>query len=106
MSNTFVNTNRSNGAHLQPRGLVPAPPEVVAHVAKIRSQFPPEIYTDEYAKLVLDDSTLAYYYAGQDVAYRSVPQGVEILAVGAEEIGELVKDKTQEEMLTFTIKEP
>jgi hypothetical protein len=63
MANTFANTNQRNGA-LQPRGVVLQPEEVVAQIAKTRSQFPPEIYTDEYAKRVLDDNTLALLLCG------------------------------------------
>jgi hypothetical protein len=85
---------------------VPPPAEVVAQVARDRARFDPEIYDDAYAKRILDDWTLAYYYEGLDVAYPSVPEGVEVLAVGLEEIGQFVKDKSQDELLTFTIKLP
>src|SRR5690242_13963491 len=113
MPGTFFDpsTPRHNGTGLDrpqdlPHGLVRPPSEIVAQVAKDRAKFPPEIYDDTYAKRILDDWTLGYYYMGFDVAYRSVPDGVEVLAVGVEEIGELVKGKTQEELLTFIIKEP
>jgi hypothetical protein len=76
----------------------------VDEVAAERAQFPPQVYTDPYAKSVLDERTLAYYLAGQDVAYRSVPNGVEVLAVGAEEVGGLVKVTDQEGLLSFTVR--
>jgi hypothetical protein len=106
-----ANAPRFNGTSVRrpqdpPRGMVTPPPEIVAQVAKERAKFPAAIYTDAYAKRILDDRTLAYYYEGLDVAYRSVSQGVEVLAIGVEEIGQLVKGKTPEELLTFTIKEP
>jgi hypothetical protein len=89
-----------------PHGLVRPPAEILAQVARERARFAPEIYDDAYAKRTLDDWTLAYYFEGLDVAYRSVPEGVEVLAVGLDEIGQLVKDKSQDELLTFTIKQP
>ena len=33
-----------------------------------------------------DDWTLRYYYEGETVACRSTPEGVEVLAVGPEEV--------------------
>jgi hypothetical protein len=74
-----------------PHGVVPPPSELVVQVAKDRAKFPTEIFNDAYAKLTLDDWTLAYYYEGFDVAYRSVPEGVEVLAVGQEELGNYIK---------------
>jgi len=113
MPGTFINATvfPANGTGSRrfselPRGIVLPPPELMAQAAKVRTQFPPDVYTDAYAKKILDDWTLNYYFAGLDIAYRSVPEGIEVLAVGAEEIGELVKGKTQEELLTFSIKEP
>ena len=75
-----------------PHGLVTPPPEVVARVDRERASFPPMIFTDDYAKRILDDATLAYYFEGRDVAYRSVPEGVEVLAVGLEEISRYLAD--------------
>jgi hypothetical protein len=71
-----------------------------------RAKFPPNIYDEAYAKQALDDLTLAWYFEGISVAYRPVSEGVEVLAVGEDEIGELVKGKSQAEQLTFTIKQP
>jgi hypothetical protein len=50
--------------------------------------------------------TLQFFFEGVDVAYRRTPQGVDFLAVGAEEIGTLVKQMTQEELLTVRIGQP
>jgi hypothetical protein len=41
---------------------------------------------------MLDDWTLCYYYDGAYVAHRRTPQGVEVLAVGSEEVGKYLKD--------------
>jgi|SRR5215813_4721294 len=89
-----------------PHGLVRPPAEIVAQVAKEQAKFSPEVYSEAYAKRILDDWTLAHFYAGLEVAYRSVGDGIEVLAVGPEEIGQFVKGMSQEELLTFTIKEP
>jgi hypothetical protein len=88
-----------------PHGIVVPPPELVEQVARERAKHPPESYDDAYAKLTLDDWTLTYYYDGYYVAYRSVPEGIEVLAVDLEEIGEFIKGKSQEERLTYTIKQ-
>jgi hypothetical protein len=112
MSGTFFNTSdpRFNGSNLRlprdlPHGLVMPPPEILAQVAGERAKFDPEIFNDAYTKLTLDDRTLAYYYEGFEVAYRSIPEGIEVLAVGVEEINAFVQGKSQGELLTFTTKE-
>jgi hypothetical protein len=63
-------------------------------------------YTDDYAKSVRDDETLTYYFEGETVAYRSTPQGVEVLAVGLDEIKDLTSRLTQDELLSVTIGHP
>src|SRR5207244_3599594 len=76
-----VNAPRFRGpASELPRGLVLPPPELRDRVAQDQARGLPG-FTDVYAKLILDDWTLAYYYEGTHVAYRSVEQGVEVLAV-------------------------
>jgi hypothetical protein len=69
-----------------PRGLIKFPQLIVDQVAKDRAQFPPEIYSEPYARATLEDHTLAYYFDGLPVAYRPAPDGVEVLAVGWEEV--------------------
>ena len=88
-----------------PRGLVVAPPVLVERVAQDQAKGLPG-FTDEYAKMTLDDWTLAYYYEGIDVAYRSVKQGVEVLAVGWEEIGAYLDNTPQEERQGVKIQQP
>ncbi len=88
-----------------PHGLVTPPPEIAAQVAKDRAESSPEIYNDDYAKLTLDDWTLAYYYEGWDVAYRSVPEGVEVMAVGLEEIGKYLRTVPPEQRQGVEIKQ-
>jgi hypothetical protein len=89
-----------------PRGFVEPPPVIREFVAQEQARAGSYYYPDSYAKLTLDDLTLAYYYLGIDVAYRSVPGGVEILAVGGDEIGQLADGMSQEELLTIEIKCP
>jgi hypothetical protein len=109
MANQFTGQSpgRFNGSGAQrPRRVVRPPQELVEQVAQDRAKFPPKLYDDSYAKRVLDDWTLAYYFEGINVAYRSVPEGVEVLAIGDDEIGEFVKGKSQEELFTFTVNQP
>ena len=49
-------------------------------------------YSDDYAKLTCYDWTLRYYYEGEEVACRGTPEGVEVLAVGPEEVGRFYQD--------------
>ena len=69
-----------------PRGPVRFPQRILDQVTKDRAKFAPEIYTEAYARATLENQTLAYYYEGLPVAYRSVADGVEVLAVGWEEV--------------------
>lgn len=89
----------------KPRGLLPVPPEVRELAAqkldKIRV-----IPTDQAVRRVIDSLTLQYYYEGFDVAYRMTPQGVEVLAVGHEEIGQLVRGASESERASMTIGQP
>jgi hypothetical protein len=73
----------------KPRGLIAVPPEVAEWVAKeevritekFGSQMPPEV-----RQRLLDNWTLYYYYDDTFVASRRTSQGVEVLAVGREEV--------------------
>jgi hypothetical protein len=73
-----------------PHGLISPPREVVDQLAKEKGRHPGGM-APEFEKLLLDDWTLAYYYDGIFIGYRSVPEGVEVLAVGADEIGHLAQ---------------
>jgi hypothetical protein len=72
----------------KPRGLLPVPPWVEEAVASDRARLS-AYYTDEYAKRVRDDMTLRHYYEGAYVAARHAPQGIEVLAVGWDEVKKL-----------------
>jgi hypothetical protein len=96
---------RHRGPLPPPRGLLPIPAEIQERVAQDQARLQP-FYTDDYARLTLDDWTLAYYYEGETVAYRRTPQGVEVLAVGFPEIGDLLRPLTQAQVLDIIIKQP
>jgi len=73
----------------KPRGLLPVPAQVAEQVADEEARclqefgvpLPPEV-----KQRLLDEWTLRYYYDRAYVAYRRTPQGVEVLAVGSDEI--------------------
>jgi hypothetical protein len=100
-----VEAPRYNGPPPKPRGLLPVPLEVAVAVAQEQARHQ-RYYTDDYAKSVRDNETLTYYYEGETVAYRSTPEGVEVLAVGLDEIKELMGRLTQDELLRITIGQP
>jgi hypothetical protein len=89
----------------RPRGLLPVPPHVEELVASEKVRLQPYV-TEEAEKRMRDDWTLQYYYEGETVAYRITPQGMEVLAVGTDEIGELLKGMSQEELLEITTGHP
>ena len=82
------------------RGLLPVPPEVVEHVEKEAARAQTEhgfTLTDDARQRMLNEGTLDWFYRDQWVSYRETPQGVEVLAVGLEEVGELASRLTNEE---------
>jgi hypothetical protein len=84
----------------KPRGLLPVPPEVEAIVAKEEARLLNEhgiVPTPEARQRMVDSLTLQYYFDGIDIAYRRTPQGVEVLAVGLEELGEFLRTVPQEQ---------
>ena len=87
-----------------PRGLIVPPPVLVERVALEQAKGLPG-FTDGYAKIILNDWTLAYYYEGIHVAYRSVEQGVEVFAVG-DEIGPYLRNTPKELRPGVIIKQP
>jgi hypothetical protein len=96
-------------ARPKPRGLLPVPPEVEAVVTREEARLLKErgiVPTPEARRRMVDSLTLQYYYEGFDVAYRATPAGAEVLAVGHEEIGRLVRGMSQEELLTIDIGQP
>lgn len=85
---TFIDSNSPRyqfSFEQLPRGIVKFPPHIVAGIARQRAKFAPEIFTDEYARKNLEYQTLIWYYEGLPVAYKPLPDGIEVLGVGWEE---------------------
>ena len=90
----------SDRAPPQPRGLLPVPPEVAEHVEKEAARAQAEhgfTLTEEARRRMLHQGTLDWFYRDLWVSYRETPQGVEVLAVGLEEVGELASRLTEDE---------
>jgi hypothetical protein len=68
-----------------PRGVVKFPPHIRDAIGRERAKFAPEVFTEEYARKTLERHTLTWYYAGLPVAYKPLPDGIEVLGVGWEE---------------------
>jgi hypothetical protein len=96
---------RYRGPLPKPRGLLPVPPEIAEEIARDQAAHQP-YYTDEYAKMTCDDWTLRYYYEGEMVASRSTPEGVEVLAVGPEEVGRYFEETPPEDRQGVMIEHP
>jgi hypothetical protein len=97
MSSTFTDLSHSspNGTPTPPRGILPAPPEVIEYVAKEEARLAAEhgvTMLPEARRRMIQEQTLDHFYRDQWISYRETPQGMEVLAVGLEEIGRLVKE--------------
>ncbi len=79
-----------------PHGLVAPPPEVLDWVTQEKAKFPPQIFTPEAEQRLAEDCTLQYYYEGFDVAYRRTERGLEVLAVGLDEVGAYVRRRRRQ----------
>jgi hypothetical protein len=93
MSSEFIDLT-APALHMKgpkPRGLLPVPALVEEIVAKQKNLSHP-CFDEKAEKQMRDDFTLQYYYEWDTVACRITPQGVEVLAVGTEEIGVLLKE--------------
>ena len=66
-----------------PRGFVPFPQHISEGIARQQEQWG---YGDDYARDSLERHTLAWYYEGLPVAYRTATGGIEILALGFAEV--------------------
>jgi hypothetical protein len=79
----------------KPRGLIPVPPEVAKWVEELDARVIRELgapMAPEARQRTLDDWTLNYYYDDAYIAYRRTPQGVEVLAVGWDEVSKFLED--------------
>ena len=90
----------------KPHGLLPIPPEVEAVVVREEVRLLREhgiTPTPEARQRMVDSFTLQYYFDGIDVAYRRTTQGVEVVAVGLDEVGELVRTTPQEQRADLVV---
>jgi len=91
------------GVH--PHGLLVVPPEVEAHIAREEDQLFEDtgsrLTADAIGKLIIDQ-TLDWYFRDRWVSYRETPRGVDVLAVGLDEIGRLMQSGlSQEDLLSI-----
>ena len=96
---------RYRGPLPKPRGLLPVPPEIAEELAHVQASHEPG-FSDEYARMTCDDWTLRYYYEGETVASRSTPAGVEVLAVGWEEVSRFFEQTPDAEQQGVMIRHP
>jgi hypothetical protein len=96
---------RYRGPLPKPRGLLPVPPEIAEEVSRDQAAHQPN-YSDDYAKLTRDNWTLTYYYEGETVACRSTADGVEVLAVGPEEVRRFYQETPPENRQAVMIQHP
>ncbi len=96
---------RYRGPLPKPRGLLPVPPEIAEEIAREQASEQP-YYTDDYAKLTCDNWTLTYYYEGETVASRSTPEGIEVVAVGPEEVRRFYQETPPENRQGVMIQYP
>jgi hypothetical protein len=68
-----------------PRGIVKFPAHIIAAIDRDRVRFGPQVFTEEYARKSLEYQTLIWYYESLPVAYKSIPDGIEVFGVGWEE---------------------
>jgi hypothetical protein len=84
----------------KPRGLLPVPPQVAEHVEKESARAQAEYgftLTEEARERMLREGALDWFYRDQWVSYRETAQGVEVLAVGLEEVGGLASRLSEAE---------
>jgi hypothetical protein len=70
------------------RGLLPTPPEVEEIVERLCKERP----ASPKARLrITEGLKMQYYFGGHPILYRDTPQGREVLAVGDDEIGRVLR---------------
>jgi hypothetical protein len=96
----YLEPGQPSQANARPRGVLPVPAPVAAFVAaeeaRVLRQHDIQL-TEEAKRRMLNDGTLDAYYRDEWVSYRETPQGVEVLAVGLEEIDRLSKQPVSDD---------
>jgi hypothetical protein len=93
----------------KPRGLLPVPPEetqVVEGEANRLRQSRGIVITDEARRRMMDDLTMQFYYEGYCIAHRRMADGVEVLAVGIDEIGRWFDQATPSDRASVVVGQP
>ena len=90
---------------VQPHGLLVVLPKVEAHIAREQDQLFEDtgsrLTANAIGKLIID-KTLDWYFRDRWVSYRETPRGVDVLAVGLNEIGRLMQSGlSQEDLLSI-----
>jgi hypothetical protein len=96
----FVDDRNPVAERPKPHGLLPVPAELEAIVVKEKARLASEhsiIPTAEAIQRIVDSLCLQYDFDGIDVAYRQSPHGVEVLAVGLEEVGRFIENTTPDQ---------
>jgi hypothetical protein len=73
-----------------PRGFVPFPEHIVRGVADLAARYG---YGEEYARDSVVRHTLVWFYEGLPVAYRELSGGLDVLALGFEEVAEYRRNR-------------
>jgi hypothetical protein len=79
----------------KPRGLLPVPDWARETVASEEARLARDhgiVMAPDAMQRILDELTLQFYYEGAYVASRRTPRGVEVLAVGSDEVGKYLED--------------
>ncbi len=79
----------------RPRGLLPVPPEVVERLASREADLLRERgiqVAPEASRRALEYAMTNWYFDNTEIAYRRTPEGIEVLAVGSEEVSRFVRD--------------
>jgi hypothetical protein len=90
----------------KPRGLLPVPQEIEEAVAREEARIAREhgiVIAPEARQRMRDDLTLQYYYEGACVASRRTPQGIEVLAVGRDDVNQYRKNNPPESRMDVRI---
>jgi hypothetical protein len=93
----------------KPRGLLPVPPRLAKLVARDEAECIRKHgsgYSPEARQRILDENVLYWYYDGSYLAYRRTPQGVEVLAVGWEEVQQYLAehpDATEQDVVVKVV---
>src|SRR5262245_35709433 len=75
-------------------GLLPTPPEVLEQIERDLKGRPVSVAARQR---MIDCYNMQYHCGGKNIAYRNTPQGVEVLAVGLENVGKFFRERPPED---------